>query len=276
MKKYLFILFLFTGCSENLFDEIADKDTNEAIFFDAQQQLNSRNYSAAISLLSSLDPAFLANRNRIPIHASAYAGRCGLDFLVLLDTLSNTPPGATVLSTLMAGFPAATKTGGGGHEDCTLATDLLLGIGDETVRNGDENLLMAFSSLAKIGAILSAFADTDDDGVADAAFDICVDDDDNLPEARVRDVGASFATAILSLGAVGTSYVDDSVASIQAICDFDPSLAGLCTKTDPSTFTGPEVQALRYAIGSSDFGVDRCDGTGNDFTACAAANPVCP
>lgn len=267
------ILLFSLGCSENLFDEIADKDTDEAIYFEAKQQINARNYSAAITLLESLSASFRTARERLPIYASAYSGRCGLEFLTLLNSLQNTGS-STVLGTLMGAFPGATKSGASGHEDCTTATDALATIGNESVRDGDENLLMAFTALSKIGTILSAFADTDDDGAADGTFDQCVDDNNNLPEARVRDIGASFATAILSLTAIGTSYIDGALADVNALCALDPQLAAVCTSTDPASFTAAQVQALRYAIGSNDFGIDSCGG--NDFTNCAIANPACP
>lgn len=267
-------LIIFSGCTENLFDEIAEKDTEEAIYFDAKQAINARNYTQAITLLESLSSSFVTERERIPVYASAYAGRCGLEFLTLLNSLQNTGS-STVLGTLMAAFPGATKTSAGGHEDCTTATDFMVNnIGDEFDRDGNENLLMAFTSLAKIGTILSAFADTNDDGTADVTFDQCVNDNDNLPEARVRDIGASFATAVLSLGAIGASYVDDAITDVNEICDADPQLAVFCTATDPSSFTAAQVQALRYAIGSNDFGIDSCGG--NDFSDCAIANPSCP
>lgn len=275
MKRLLILAFLLLnfGCSENLFDEIADKDTDEALYFQAKQEINARNYSAAITLLESLTVSFRTSRERLPVYASAYSGRCGLEFLTLLNSLQNTGT-STVLGILMGAFPGAAKTGASGHEDCTQATGILETIGNESERLGDENLLMAFTALSKIGTILSAFADTNNDGVADGTFDQCVDDTDNLPEARVRDIGASFATAILSLGAIGTSYIDGALTDVNAICAADPQLAVFCTSTDPTSFTAAQVQALRYAIGSNDFGIDSCGG--NNFTNCALANPACP
>lgn len=266
--KLLFILVFCISCSENLFDEIADKDTNEAKYFQAKQEINQRQFSTAISTLLTIDANFLADRERVPVHASAYAGFCGLDFLTLLNNMQNSGSG-TVFTTLMTAFPGAVEASA---LACVEAETIMENIGDESARDANENLFMAFNGLAKIGAILSFLADQDNDGVADATFDQC--DAGDFPEPWVRELGASIAVTILSLTAVGTSYVDDALADVNALCALDAQLAVFCTATDPSAFTAPQIQAMRYAIGSTNFGINSC---GNqDFTNCAIANPVCP
>ena len=269
--KYLglFSFILLCSCTTNLYDELAKKDTPEAVFFEAKLQINKQDYDAAINLLQTLDASFLADRQRVPVHASAYAGRCGLVFLELLNSMQNTGS-STVLGTLMGAFNSATAAD---VADCIESERIMTDdIGDESVRDGDENLFMAFNSLAKIAAILSSLADTDDDDIADATFDQC--DATDLPEVMVRQIGTGIGVALLSLAAVGTSYVDGAISGVQSLCDEDPNLSVFCTATDPASFSATEVQALRYAIGSNDFGINSC---GNrDFSNCAAANPACP
>jgi len=119
---------------------------------------------------------------------------------------------------------------------------------------------------------MSSLADTDDNGVADGTFDQCNDTD--LPEAMVREVGAGLAVTLLSLAGLGTGYIDDTLAGFNDLCSQDPNLASFCSVTDPSSFTAQEVQVFRYAIGSSDYGIDSCGG--NNFTNCAVSNPSCP
>ncbi len=268
-QVFIFAFLIFNlGCSKNLFDEIADKDTPEAIFFQAKQEINNRNYSQAILLLESLDPLFMSERSRVPILASAYAGRCGLEFLSLLTNLQNISS-STVMGTLMGAFPLALASQ---VDDCIEAENILSSLGDASARLGDENLLMAFNSFSKIGTILSSLADTDGDGVVDAGFDQC--DNTDLPEAMVRQIGTGIANTLLSLASIGTNYVDDAVNDVTALCALDPNLNVFCTATDPTSFTAIEVQFLRYAIGSSDVGINSCGG--DDFSTCAVNNPVCP
>ncbi|MCB0377050.1 MAG: hypothetical protein KDD33_01030 [Bdellovibrionales bacterium] len=265
----LIFFFIFLGCSTNYFDELAKKDTPEAVFFQAKMEIDKGDYAAAIILLESLDPTFLANEERRSIYASAYSGRCGLEFFPLLNNVQNIGS-ATVFGTLMSSFPGAAITD---SDDCIIAEGILSNIGAPSARNGDENMLMLFNSFAKMGTILSSLADTDDDGIADAGFSQC--DNTDFPETWVRQIGSGLANMMLSLAEVGTGFVDDAGADITAICALDPNLARFCTNTDPASFNATEVWALRIAIGSSDIGINSC---GSDFTTCAIANPIgaCP
>jgi hypothetical protein len=269
--KLILVLIVITNfaCSKNIFDEIANKDSQEAIYFQAKSEINKRNYSDAIDLFARLDADYLDNHERKAVYASAYSGRCGLEFLTLLSNLQNSS-GSTVIALLMGAFPNSTLLENAA--DCNQSQSILATIGDQTVRNGNENLLMAFTSFSEIGTTLSAIADLDADGVADATFDQC--DITDFPEQQVREIGSSIALALISLAAIGTSYVDGATADVTALCNLDPNLSRFCTNTDPSAFTANEVQALRYAIGSNDFGIDSCGG--NDFANCAIANPSCP
>ena len=269
MKKYVMTFILVcTGCNQNLFDEITDKDTDVARFFQAKQEINKKNFTEAIDLMDQLEPDFLNDRERLSVYASAYAGRCGLDFLGLFTSVREGVRGS-LLGVLMGAFKESSKRGIGGHEDCTKAVQILEGLGDENLRDGNENLLIAFISFARIGSILDAFADEDNDGAVDTDFNQCVNDEENLPEAQVREIGASFATALLSLGALGTNYATGATDSIESLCNTGGaiSLSTLCTKTDPAAFTPEEVRALRYMIGSRDLGIGSCGE--NDFISCA-------
>lgn len=263
LLRFLFLVLPLVSCSENIFDEIADKDTSEAVYFQAKLELNERDYVTAITLFESLDPTFLAVRERTGVYASAYSGRCGLEFLTLLNTLQN--PGAnSVLSLLMAGFPGATLLEN--QSDCGQAETILNTIGDQDARNGDENLLMAFTSLSKIGVTLSHYADDNEDQVVDGGFDQC--DLVAFPAADVAIIGAALANSLLSLTAIGTGYVDDATTDVTALCGLHPDLAVFCTQTDPSLFTPDQIKALRYIIGSSDYGLNSCGG--RDFPTCTA------
>ena len=263
----LLICILALGsCTRNYFDEFAKKDTKEALFFDAKLKLDESDFSTAIARFNSLStnhPGYYADNSMASLHASAYAGRCGLDFISLLTNIQNAPPGA-LFSLLMSSFPGATTTS---YTDCLDAENLLETIGDHTVRSGDENLLMAFLSLAKIGVILSSRADADDDQATDAGFDQC--NTTHLPTIEAREIGSGLSHMILSLAAVGTSYID--VSEITTMCGLDPQLAAFCNTTDPTTFTDPQLSVLRVAVGASDTGINSC--ADNDFNNCLIANP---
>lgn len=270
--KYFYLLFLFlSACSQNLLNEIANKNTNEAIYYQAKLDINAQDYASAVTLLDGLDPAFMADRERIPVYASAYAGRCGLNFLGLLTDIQN-QGSSSLFQTLMIGFPGANLANN--VADCFEAQNKLFSIGDQNVRDGDENLLMAFVSLAHIGTTLSAIADQDANATVDAGFDQCNATD--FTDAQARAVGVSIATMITSLGAIGTSYIDGAISGVNSVCGVTVpyDLSAICTATSPSDFSPEQVRYIRYLIGSSDYGINSC---GSDFATCAATHePNCP
>lgn len=263
ISKLVIPIILLIGCSSNYFDEFASKDTPEAKIFAAKMALNDRDYSDAISFLESLDASYLSKRENQVLYASAYSGRCGLEFISLVEALGATPA-TTFLAMIMGAFPESTAPTVASDSDCVSAENILKAIGDQDVRTGDENLLMAFNSFAKIGTFLNARADANDDGVVDGGFDHCT----SLSDDEVNETITGLALVISSLGAVGGSYVD--IGDISAFCALSPEMTAACAKTDASTITAPERLTLRHIVGSVEYGMGSC-GT---FAACVIGG--CP
>jgi hypothetical protein len=261
MKKYSVFFLLLMSC--NYFEDTAKKDTKEAIFYDAQRKIDKHDYDAAITLFESLDSEFRAQRDVSVIYASAYSGRCGLDFVDLVQNLTAMGSADSVFLSLMQTFPGGTDAK---IADCVKAQDILNGIGDSTVRNPSENVLMGFSSFAKVGTVLSRFADTDADGALDAGFDHC--DLTLLPDDAVREVGTGIAVALLSIASAGDGIGGSGLTNVTNFCALDPTLNNFCTTTDKTAFSVLEVAALRAIIGSTVQGIGACAG---DFTSC-----ICP
>lgn len=255
MKKNIFLIlfFIFTlvAC-ENIFDEVAKKDTEQALFYEAKLKLNARDYSGAIAIMQSLDPVFLARRDVSLVYASAFSGRCGLEFVELVQDLSNMGS-ATLFLFLMNTFVGGTDEK---ITDCLAAEARLKDIGNQTQRTSDENILMGFSSLTKVGTIVSRYADLNSDGITDPAFDHCSTAE--FPDSAVREVGTGMANAILSIAAVASDISSDALANITNSCNLTSELNVFCTNTDPSVYSALEVSALRQLIGSSDSGIGAC------------------
>lgn len=262
MKKFLFI-FLLAGCSDNILDETAKTDTPAAIYYQAQLKMNDGDYNTAITLLQSLGPTYLSRRDVALVYASAYSGRCGLNFVNLVNQLDNVGAASTIFVYFMQLFPEGTDLK---ISDCVFSETTVTALGDHTQRTEDENILMGLSSITKVGTILSRYADSDNDGAADAAFDHC--DLVDFPDDAVREIGTGIANAILSISAVSGSISSDALADILATCALDPNLNSFCTTTDKTSYTALEVRALRAILGSTDQGVGACPGS---FAAC-----ICP
>ncbi len=107
MKKFLFI-FLIAGCSGNIFDETAKTNTPAAIYYQAQLKMNDGDYNTAIALLQSLGPTYLSQRDVALVYASAYSGRCGLNFVNLITQLESVGSANTIFIYFMQLFPGGT------------------------------------------------------------------------------------------------------------------------------------------------------------------------
>ncbi len=254
MKKIIFLLLstvIFSSC-KNILESTGRKNTEEAVFYRAKMSLNERDYTMAIRLLESLGAPFLAQREVALVFASAYSGRCGLEFVNLVESLTNLGSD-NLFPFLMDAFPGGTDSR---ITDCIASEEILNDLGDYTVRLSDENVLMGFSSLTKVGTILSRYVDTDSDGVADPGFDHC--DLTMFPDSAVREIGTGMANAILSISAVATDISSDTLTDITEYCQLDSNLNVFCTNTESSAYSALEVRVLRQLLGSTDLGVGNC------------------
>lgn len=249
---FLFSVLFFCASCRNVLQDTAKATTDDAIFYEAKLSLNDRDYTTALALIDSLSPTFLAQRDVSLVRASAYSGRCGMEFVSFVNSLSELGSNNLFLF-LMQTYTGATAT----HvADCIAAEGILNGFGDYTQRIADENVLMGFSSLTKVGSIIAQRADLDLDDATDASFDHC--DNTMFPEVDVRQVGSGIANAILSITAVASSISSGTLAQIAAFCAADASLNAICTNTDPTAYTALEVRALRQLVGSADLGIGAC------------------
>ena len=270
MKKFLWLLILVgfssTSC-KNVFQEMASKDSEKAILYSARMALAEGDWTLAISEFARLPAATLAQPEVAVDHASAYSGRCGLDFLNFSDLLENI--GGTPLLTLM--MQQITASDATNFADCKLAEDLLKTVADTegVVSTEKGQFLMAFNSLAKIGAILNHRADTDDDGTRDAGWDPC---DGNgatdLPQNDVSEVGTGIVLFYKNLRnfTLGASIT----AEIEAICTaVDGSPLDFCDEIDITGIDNNHRLLIRGLIREG------ADGIGLGVVAGDAAASAC-
>jgi hypothetical protein len=255
---YLLVAAIHLSCA-NAFQEMADKTTDKAKFYDAKLRLDRSDWSGAITVLNSLSTDFAAKREVKAVLASAYAGRCGLDFIDLSNKIQNA--GATaffsVLLSAFAGKTAANLT------DCISAETTLNSISSTVAgRNANENLLMAFVAMAKMGVILAIKADTDLDGIVDPTFRPCHSDGvtgtaqlPNGPTAPYDDASelvTGLSSFMLSLAAVGSGDAGGTTFDeIQAFCDLlaaAPYNTDICSTTDRTAVTATQRRAIRAAL----------------------------
>ncbi len=256
-----------SSCSQNAFLESAKRDTDDARLFEARKLMNQSRWDEAITAIQATSTATQAKRETKATLASAYAGKCGLNLIQMADQIANAGSSA-LFAVLLLALRNADATA---IANCQLAETTLLSINSTAAsRTADENTLLAFVGFAKIGAILSVYGDTDDDGTVQPAFNPC--NTGELSDAMLREVGTGITISVASLGASGTSIGSALSTSVTSACT---TLAGVnpaydfCSITDPTGFSVSQVKAIGGLVRSTDTpGLGTCAG---DIATC-----VCP
>lgn len=252
-KQILSILMSFSvvlsGCS-NVFEKFAVKDTDAALYEDATKALNAGNYDLSLEKFNALSAGYKSNPDVKKYWAGALAGKCGMDFTSLLDSLTN----ADLSSTAAFKFFMNLFTGKTVHpEYCTQAETQMKEIWGQRSATQGEQLFMVLLSMAKMGTYLRSKADNDGagnlgDGNTDAGYNSCnnTDDDHHLTDAEVTEVVTGFSQLLLNITAFTATTFAGSAASInniQAACAaFTPNP---CATTDAASVDASMIATMR-------------------------------
>lgn len=257
-------LFLSSSlsCSVNVLETFANKNTDEAYYYDALKLINAAQYDAALEKMSLMSATYLAKREIVMLKASAYAGKCGLVFLQFASDLAGMRT-TRLFPFLLGKFVGGTPTK---IDACSTAETLIQGIGSISARTSDENMALVLISFAKIGNVLSLYADSNQNGVPDPAFNACTETPRaTRPTAAVagdwfnadlRQFGSGITLALANIGAVSGS-VDlgsDSMDSITDACDTLETLNpayNFCSITDPAAFTTNQLKGIKSMLKES-------------------------
>jgi hypothetical protein len=248
------ISLLSTSC-KNLFAELAKPEADAAVFYAAKRYADARNYDAAIDKIYELSDEYYARRDVQVFLASMFAGKCGLDFLGLAQSVIDNPGNSTPMELALAHMKDAVD-----ETDCETAEDLMIAVspnGDGIMSDSvDDAVYMAFIGLAKVGAVLARVADADDDGAADGGYDGCA-----MTDADTRKIGTGITLLYNNIATTSGSFAA-KMGAMNTVCSVSPAT---CAKTDGSTFTAPELVLIRGVVDYDQFGV------GAD-----ASYPACP
>jgi len=259
-RRFLFIAFLCVSslsCA-NLFSELSEKDSDKAKLYDAKRFLDQSKWTEAITKIQSLSATYAARRDVKALLASAYAGRCGIDMLNLINAISSAQPSEKLFTTLFNAMASATAAE---IDDCAEAEEALNSIGVVADRTVDENLLMTFVEFGKIGAILNVVADTNDDNTLDPAFDACndtllkIDDAAAGNKANANQLVAALATAITSLQQTGSTIAQTDLSDLQGVCNPGAAQYNICTATDAASVTTDQRKAIRAITNANEVGL---------------------
>lgn len=251
---FLTILGLLNSSCKNAFEEMSSKDTDAAILYAARMHLSAGEWTEALSEFARLSSETLATTEVVIDRASAYSGRCGLDFLNLADMIGNIGSDS-LMQLLMENFPASDASN---LADCRLAEDLLKTVADSNgvVENEKGRFLMAFNSLAKIGVILSHRGDSNDDGTVNAGWDPC----DNgtgttdLPNADLNEIATGIVLFYKNL--LGFEFGSDLTSAIDSLCTaIDSTAADFCDQENTTGITADHRVMIRSIVVETDDGI---------------------
>lgn len=283
MNKLVRVVTLMTllltqaQCSDNLFLPIKE-DTDASRLFEAKKLMNKRKWDDAIEVFNEMSSDFLAKRSTKVEFAKAYAGLCGLDFLQLMTDLTNSPSTA-VFGLFLSAYAGSSVTD---FNACVNAEAKIQEIStDASVRTGEENLVMAFISFAKMGTILAARSDPDGNGTANwGNSDSCTTgtgSNDFLTSTEAKHVATGFANALASLTYAGGSFGGDVQTDLQDVCTTLAALPppydtyNFCNAFVIGTVTSDMEKGIRSVIqeGQDGLGLGTCTAVPNSIDNCA-------
>lgn len=269
IRSLALLVWALPSCSVNILETFGDPTTNEALLYDAKMLINEGDYATALTKFAEMSSDFLATRDVRVLHASAYAGVCGLNFLTMVDDLNNlAASGDKVFFWLMKSFTGGTDAK---RDACISAEQELQAIAKYGAsRTADENLLMAMIGLSKIGVILSKTADLDNNDVVDPAFDPCVVGAGGMTSTDAQHVATGLNIVVDALQNIGSSTVGSSaLGDAGAACGALPPgvLCGTPAKVLLTDLSNPtDEKAARTLIYEGSY-------VGLDALACGGGDP---
>ncbi len=295
--KNILIIILCTGlatsCTKpNVLTDMSQKNSDDALFIEAQKQIDNSQWDAGISIIENqISAGYRAQRNVVNTLAGAYAGKCGINFVNMVNGLKGASGAASqIFPYLMSVFSGVTPD----PVACETAVTLMESIGDVNARTSDENLFLSILGIARIATNLAAELDSvDHNGVLDSPLgalatssNIChewsagsplhpwlagdpafafypppgVQAAHFLKDLEVQRIAAGVGLLVENLTALGTiigpsNSVVTAVNSVKASCT---SLSIVCDVTDSTAISNKMIYAFRALLDSSSMGFGTC------------------
>lgn len=254
MKKYqilIIVIFSLTSCVGNVLYNLSSESSEDSLITRARNALNEQDYDTSISIITGEMTTELQSTTEMrELLASAYAGRCGLNFVEYTANLAEQTTGSAffILKEPFVGLPVS-------PDDCLLSLQTMDLIGTTANRTDNQNLFSAVVGMVLLGSSLRGYADatpTDGDGTND--IDLCT----GFTDAQVDNVILGFGYMSENFDAVSTSIIGSSSSSaltdIMTDCNSIPGGAG-CSVTDPTAITPLMRQTMLDLIATQDYGI---------------------
>ena len=258
LKKVFAIAFAvlgIAGCSQNLMRDFSDANSDDALIYNAKSEVNAQNYQVAIDILTNQLSA--AGKTKVSARetlASAYAGKCGLNFINYMDSISTATTGSAMYLAAHPFVGVAVDSA-----SCLLALQTLDLIGSTATRTTDQNAFAAVIGMVLMGSAVRLYTDNspvNGDDAPDAPNIACT-----LTAQQVDEIILGYgymSTNISYLGAQlgsSTNTFNNSISTCQAVA------GSSCSITDPAQITQPLRDTMMDLLNTSQYGVGTVDGS---------------
>lgn len=262
--KNLILLFIFLplACSQNFLQDLSSHDPNEDYYTKALAALNDQSYDQAISIINDqITPAGQSAPKVRELLASAYAGKCGLNFIDYTKKLSEQNSGSAMWNLMMPFVQVPVDPA-----SCRTALQTMELIGPTEARTHNQNVFTSVTGMVLIGTALRGYADIAPplgDGASD--INLCTD----FTNAQVDDIiiGFGFFNKNFSSVASNTigSYSNFALGDVVEMCNSTAGAAA-CQITDPADITPTMRDTFRDLVNTQEYGIGAYSTGGNPAT----------
>ncbi len=252
MKKIIFIfIFISLSCSQNLFQNTSSLSPDEENYAKAMNALNMQSYDQVIAIVNNqMTPAGQFTPKVRELLASAYAGKCGLNFLDYTNKLTQQSSGSA-MSNLLKPFIQVPVN----PASCRLALQTMELIGPTASRTNNQNIFTSITGMVLIGTALRGYADLSPplgDGIAD--INLCT----GFTDAQINDIIIGFGFFNKNFSAVTStmigSYSSFALGDVVKLCNNAVGPAA-CSVTDPASITPPMRDSFRDLVNTQEYGI---------------------
>lgn len=267
---YLTILALFmNSCGPNVLSGLGSQTSDEYYLEEATKANNAQNYDYALDvLLNKLSAGAQARASTKELLASAYAGKCGFNFVDYVDGLANST--GSPFNMVMQPFVQVAAD----PSYCLLALQTIDTIGTPSQRTTNQNTFSAITGLVLMGISLRAYADKDGtdnngDGLMDVNNMVC--QAGQISDDQMNDIIVGYGYFVTNFAYIGamlgnaTSGLDDSIS----MCTSTPGAD--CDVTDKASVTSQTRDVMRRLLNTTNYGIG--DEQGDDAMEIAMACP---
>jgi hypothetical protein len=251
MKKLIFIFLLLPlACSQNFLQDMSRVSPDEDKYSKAMEALNDESYDVAISIVNNITPAGQTVPKVRELLASAYAGKCGLNFLDYTEKLRENSSGSSMTNLMRPFIQKAVDPA-----SCRLALEIMELIGPTEIRTTNQNIFTSITGMVLMGTALRGYADTSPalgDGAPD--MNLC----SGFTNAQVDDIIIGFGFFNKNLSSVSAtiigSYSSFVFGDVVTKCT-DVAGAAACAVTNPADITMPMRDIFRDLMNTQEYGI---------------------